>query len=214
MTWTQTFHIKFTFQSLEKSFVQIKWGEVTLVYPDDILQPPPKWTLHQKEDVSCFQLPFSRSSNSSWLALQMFDGIRLSSIRWKCLFPTCWFQQASHKFSAVPKKISNLQITGSYIPLFITSVFPMRTYIPGPASLSEVAPVLFSFQQQTHRCPYLHHSLLLLFAVGQNGISLDQIYTMYSAFRLPAKWRPTSSMVCLTLWFIRTKTKRGHTQLR
>lgn len=31
--------IKFTFQSLKRSFVQIKRGEVTLVYADKILQP-------------------------------------------------------------------------------------------------------------------------------------------------------------------------------
>lgn len=74
----------------------------------------------------------------------------------------------------------------------ITLAFPMRTYIPGPASLSEAAPELFLFQQQTHRCPYLHHSLLLLFAVGQNVLSPDQIYRTYSAFRLPAKQRPLS----------------------
>lgn len=44
-------------------------------------------------------------------------------------------------------------------------------YIPSPASLSEVSPVLFWFQQQTHTCPYLHHSLSLLFAVKQNVVS-------------------------------------------
>lgn len=93
---------------------------------------------------------------------------------------------------------------------FILLIIPLWAHIPGPASLSEVAPMLFSFQQQTHRCPYLHHSLLLLFAVGQKVISIDQISTMHSIFRLPAKLRPASSVknsfcclsAYLTFWFI------------
>ena len=124
------------------------------------------------------------------------------SIKRKCLFPKHQFQQASHKFSAVPTKISYLHIRGSYILLFIMLSFPMWPYIPGPASPSEVAPVLFLFQQQTHRCPYPHHSLLLLFAVEQNVIGPDQIYRTYSAFRLLAKGRPMSSVTSMFVWHL------------
>lgn len=62
--------LKFTFQTLKKSFVPIKWGEVTLVYPDNILQPPPNELYTKRKMKAAFAHLISHSSDSSRLALR------------------------------------------------------------------------------------------------------------------------------------------------
>lgn len=133
--------IKFTFQSLTKSFVQITQGEMRRAY-----------------------------------ILTAYSNLLLN------------------------KQVQKIGCKNFYL------VIPVWVHVPGPASLSEVAPVLFSFQQQTRRCPYRHHSLLLLFAAGQKAFNLDQI----SKCTLPSYHLPKgdpclhscSFSVWLTFWFL------------